>query len=483
MYYDPGNYYTCNTEDGYLFILRDYYALNYYCFIGNDKILTGATSSTSGRGTKNEVLNNSLIVDNLTTGYTGKVLDARQGKRLKDLIDAIVVPTKTSDLTNDSGYITGYTETDPIFNASAAKNITSTDITNWNNKSDFSGNYNDLSNKPTIPDELADLSSDSTHRTVTDTEKTTWNNKSDFSGDYDDLTNKPTIPSEVTESTVSGWGFTKNTGTYSKPSGGIPKTDLASAVQTSLEKADTALQSYTESDPVFSASPAAGITASNITVWNNKVDYVSNDPAAYTYTVAHNSNVFSLVTVANGNKIDISNVPTTDTVTSTIRKVPTSGAVYDALRDKQDTLVSGTNIKTINSQSIVGSGNVDFYGTELPIGTEVDYDGSTVPSGWVETENRIGKLLWEGSFTSGSITVPGISDYVVVAMIVGGVTCLGSQLYGGCSFTRYNSLAIDSYGYRFTYSAANDRLTIDSVNKGGTSGTASQPITKIYGVF
>lgn len=66
------------------------------------------------------------------------------------------------------------------------------------------------------------------------------------SGSYNDLSDKPTIPSAVTESTVSGWGFTKNTGTYSKPSGGIPKTDLASAVQTSLGKADTALQSYTE---------------------------------------------------------------------------------------------------------------------------------------------------------------------------------------------------------------------------------------------
>lgn len=65
-------------------------------------------------------------------------------------------------------------------------------------------------------------------------------------GSYNDLSDKPTIPSAVTESTVSGWGFTKNTGTYSKPSAGIPKTDLASAVQTSLGKADTALQSYTE---------------------------------------------------------------------------------------------------------------------------------------------------------------------------------------------------------------------------------------------
>lgn len=51
------------------------------------------------------------------------------------------------------------------------------------------------------------------------------------------------IPAAVTEQTVSGWGFTKNTGTYSKPSGGIPKSDLASAVQASLGKADTALQS------------------------------------------------------------------------------------------------------------------------------------------------------------------------------------------------------------------------------------------------
>ena len=71
-----------------------------------------------------------------------------------------------------------------------------------------------------------------------------WNVTDTSSDAY--IKNKPTIPSAVTESTVSGWGFTKNIGTYSKPSTGIPKTDLASAVQTSLGKADTALQSYTE---------------------------------------------------------------------------------------------------------------------------------------------------------------------------------------------------------------------------------------------
>jgi hypothetical protein len=46
-----------------------------------------------------------------------------------------------------------------------------------------------------IPDSLAELTDDAAHRTVSDTEKSTWNNKSDFSGSYNDLTDKPIIPS------------------------------------------------------------------------------------------------------------------------------------------------------------------------------------------------------------------------------------------------------------------------------------------------
>ena len=34
-----------------------------------------------------------------------------------DLSNKPTIPTKVSDLTNDTGYITGYTETDPIFTA------------------------------------------------------------------------------------------------------------------------------------------------------------------------------------------------------------------------------------------------------------------------------------------------------------------------------------------------------------------------------
>lgn len=51
------------------------------------------------------------------------------------LPDTTEIPSKTSDLTNDSGFITGYTETDPVFAASPAAGIISTDITNWNDRS------------------------------------------------------------------------------------------------------------------------------------------------------------------------------------------------------------------------------------------------------------------------------------------------------------------------------------------------------------
>lgn len=130
-----------------------------------------------------EKVNVADIIDNLTTSVSNKPLSAKQGVQLKALIDAIKVPTKLSELTEDTTH----------------RVVTDAEKTAWNAKSNFSGSYTDLTNKPTIPAKLSDLSADSTHRTVTDSEKNTWNNKSDFSGSYNDLTNKPTIPTVPTK--------------------------------------------------------------------------------------------------------------------------------------------------------------------------------------------------------------------------------------------------------------------------------------------
>lgn len=50
-----------------------------------------------------------------------------------------------------------------------------------------------------------------------------------------------------------------------------------------------------------------------------------------------------------------------DTAT-TYTKTETDNAITGATSTKQDTLVSGTNIKTINNTSILGSGNIDIQG-------------------------------------------------------------------------------------------------------------------------
>lgn len=80
--------------------------------------------------------------------------------------------------------------------------------------------YNDLTDKPTIPTALSQLSGDTTHRTVTDAEKSTWNAKSDFSGSYNDLTDKPTIPSAYSHpashpaSMITGLATVATSGSY-----------------------------------------------------------------------------------------------------------------------------------------------------------------------------------------------------------------------------------------------------------------------------
>ena len=76
-------------------------------------------------------------------------------------------------------------------------------------------------------------------------------------GDYDELTNRPRINGHTLTGNQSAADL--GLGTYSKPASGIPKTDLASDVQASLGKADTALQTA----PVQSVAGKTGAVTLN----------------------------------------------------------------------------------------------------------------------------------------------------------------------------------------------------------------------------
>jgi hypothetical protein len=62
---------------------------------------------------------------------------------------------------------------------------------------------------------------------------------------------KPVIYWLPTDDLTNWQEKTDGSGGYEPPTGGIPRTDLAQDVQQSLDSADTALQSFTETDPVY----------------------------------------------------------------------------------------------------------------------------------------------------------------------------------------------------------------------------------------
>lgn len=99
---------------------------------------------------------------------------------------------------------------------------------------------------------------------------------------------------------------------FQKPSGGIPASDLAAAVQTSLGKADTAVQ--TESDPVFSASPAAGITSGDIADWDDKADPIPVVDASTIPASMDADKVYKYGTLSGDTTFPALNIPTDLTV-------------------------------------------------------------------------------------------------------------------------------------------------------------------------
>lgn len=200
----------------------------------------------------------------------------------------IIIPDKTSDLDNDSGFITSAdvpTATSQLTNDSGF--ITTAAISAVG----LSGEYNDLLNKPTIPTATSQLTNDSGYVTTSaiPVNLSQLNNDvpyvplSDIStvgltGDYDDLLNKPSIPAAQVNSdwdAVSGVAeilnkptIPSNTSDLNNDSGFVSYTDLTgtlSAGNTSVTISDAAITTTSTIDiytDVFGIQPTNAVVAS-----------------------------------------------------------------------------------------------------------------------------------------------------------------------------------------------------------------------------
>ena len=125
----------------------------------------------------------------------------------------------------------------------------------------FSGSYTDLSNRPTIP--AAQVNSD-------------WNASSGAAV----ILNKPVVPPQpsVTTASVGTAALTYNSGngefTFTPP-------DLSSFATETYVTSRGYLTSYTETDPIFSASAASNITTSKISNWDTSYGWGNHASVGY----------------------------------------------------------------------------------------------------------------------------------------------------------------------------------------------------------
>ena len=210
------------------------------------------------------------------------------------------------------------------------------------------------------------------------------------SGDYTDLSNTPNL---ATVATTGDYGDLTN-----KPT--IP----AAQVQSDWDEADSSSKAYIQNKPTIPTVPT------NVSAFTNDAGYTTNEGTITGITMngvsKGTSGVVDLGTVITDisgkqDVIDSShklNADLVDDTTSTNKFVTASDK--STWSGKQDALVSGTNIKTINNESILGSGNIIIQGggssytagdniniTNDVISVDIDDEKKVIASALVELHN------------------------------------------------------------------------------------------------
>ena len=115
------------------------------------------------------------------------------------------------------------------------------------------------------------------------------------------------------------------------------------------------------SNSLFVITDAQGADLSNYYTKTEADNLLDTKLDVTAYTPTDLSNYYTKSETSGATDISTALASKADTAT-TYTKTETDNAITDATSTKQDTLVSGTNIKTINNQSILGEGNIEIQG-------------------------------------------------------------------------------------------------------------------------
>ena len=178
------------------------------------------------------------------------------------------------------------------------------------------------------------------------------------SGSYDDLSDKPTIPTVPTN--VSA--FTNDAGyltEHQSLSDYYTKSEVDTELADKQDKLTAGTNITIDANNVISSTGGTQVQADWNQTDDTAVDYIKNKPvfpdtSEFVTKEEYNPKEVAIaeaLTELNENKADKTELPDVSTF-----------ATKTELNAKQDALVSGTNIKTINNQSILGEGNIEIQG-------------------------------------------------------------------------------------------------------------------------
>lgn len=177
-------------------------------------------------------------------------------------------------------------------------------------------------------------------------------------------------------------------GRYAATAGAAQEITLGSGFSLNTS---TGVMTFSESDPIFTAHVAYSITSTNISNWNTAYGWGNHASAGYLTSGA----------------IGVSVQAYDADLTSWAAIAPSA---------KQDTLVSATNIKTINGASVLGSGNLTVSDAVYTITDGASVDINPANGGvqmWTLGANRTPTAT---SFASGQSVTLMIADGTAYAV-------------------------------------------------------------------
>lgn len=264
-------------------------------------------------------------------------------------------------------------------------------------------------------------------------------------------------------------------GYYQFPSGGIPEADLDSAVRTSLGKADTALQSFTETDPTVPSWAKA-----------------SNKPS---YSYSEISNTPSLATVAtSGSYTDLSNRPTIPDAQIQSDWNQTNTEAKDYIKNKPsipsgvvvDQVYDGTSANAQSGVAMAGAlaDKQDVIDSSHKLSYNLLTDTPTIPAAQVQTDwnatSGMGEILHKPTLatvaTSGSYN--DLSNKPTIPDVTGKADKVSSATSGNFAALDANGNLTDSGHKHSDYLTAHQDISgkadkVSSATNGNFAGLDS----------